>query len=426
MDSTQKLKVLFKGWINIPHSYAVVNCFQLIHLYKNYNTKLDIYVEEMQYFQNHWNNCKKLVYNEEYNNILKNLKSWNGEDVDVVYSITYPYNITPHYNKDGKKVPKCVFYTSEFSQLDLHYFSCDNKTFGKNEDVVEHLLENPQIYFTSPSVWSSRGIYKYGVTQNRNYIITHGVDSNIFNLHTDNKVRKSIRNFYNIKDTDILLMNIGAMTQNKGIVLILEALNRLVNRLGYSQFKLLLKGTGDLYTSKSFLDIYFNKLQAENTIKPEEMDNLLKNHIIFSDKTVTYQRINDMFNAADMYISPYLAEGFNLVALECISAGLPVLIPETGSTKEFIEDIYRNGGNDYIYYVKSQVGEFQGGLRQNIINVDDIVDTIVKKIPDINYFKDNRNDSHDIVKQFLQENYSWDAVSNMLYQYLMYIHLSQN
>ena len=32
----KSLSILFCGWINIPHSYAIVNCFQLVHLYKNY------------------------------------------------------------------------------------------------------------------------------------------------------------------------------------------------------------------------------------------------------------------------------------------------------------------------------------------------------------------------------------------------------
>lgn len=425
METQQKLRVLFRGWVEIAHSYAIVNCFQLVHLYKNYNDKLDIYIEEMEYFRQEWNNSKKLIYSEEYNNIIRNFKKWNGEDVDVVYSITYPYNVTPVYNKNGKVIPKCVFYTSEFSQLDTHYFSCNGGTFNNNTDLVAHFLKHPEMHFTSPSNWSARGLLRYGVVEKRNYTITHGVDSSIFKLHQDKTKRKQLRNFYKIKDDEILLMNIGAMTQNKGIMLILEALNRLVNRMGYKQFKLLLKGTGDLYTSKSFLETYFQKLKADRVMSNEEVDKLLTEHIIFSDKTVSYERINDMFNAADLYLSPYLAEGFNLVALESISAGLPVLIPETGSTKEFIEDIYRNGGSDYIYYVNSQVAEFQGGLRQNIISVDDIVETIIKKIPSINYSKENRHDSYDIVSQFIKENYSWDAVSTMLYQYLLYISLSQ-
>jgi hypothetical protein len=36
----------------------------------------------MPYFREEWNSSKKLVYSEEYNNIIRNFKKWNGEKVD--------------------------------------------------------------------------------------------------------------------------------------------------------------------------------------------------------------------------------------------------------------------------------------------------------------------------------------------------------
>ena len=44
------LNILIIGWFNIPHSYAIVNCFQTIHLLKKYNQKLNIYIKEYKYF----------------------------------------------------------------------------------------------------------------------------------------------------------------------------------------------------------------------------------------------------------------------------------------------------------------------------------------------------------------------------------------
>ena len=56
------LNILIIGWFNIPHSYAIVNCFQTIHLIKKYNNKLNIYIKEYKYFNEEWNNKKLLVY----------------------------------------------------------------------------------------------------------------------------------------------------------------------------------------------------------------------------------------------------------------------------------------------------------------------------------------------------------------------------
>ena len=96
----QPLKLLVRGWTQIPHSYAIICCFQIIHLYLNYGpdgkikrNAIDIYIEEAPYFNPEWNNKKKWVYSEEYNNILKNLKVYNNESIDIMYSVTYPYNI---------------------------------------------------------------------------------------------------------------------------------------------------------------------------------------------------------------------------------------------------------------------------------------------------------------------------------------------
>ena len=71
--SISKIKILFRSWVEIAHSYAIVNCFQIIHLYKNHGDKIEIYIQEMPYFRPEWNSQKKLVYNPEYNNIIKNL-----------------------------------------------------------------------------------------------------------------------------------------------------------------------------------------------------------------------------------------------------------------------------------------------------------------------------------------------------------------
>jgi glycosyltransferase involved in cell wall biosynthesis len=371
MENKDKVKILFRGWFEIPHSYSLVNCFQIVNLYKKYKDKIDFYIEEMPYFREEWNNSRKLVYNSESNNIIKNFKKWNGEKLDLIYSITYPYDINMYNNdKEHDVIPKCVFYTSEFATLDTNYFSL--KTPILNDDMIrEYVSKHDKLYMTSPSVWSSKGMEKYGMPSHRNRIITHGVDTDLFKY--DISSRNNIRQFYGIKDDEILLINIGSMTKNKGMLFILQLLNILVNKLNKKYYKLLLKGTADLYSSKRFLEIYFEELQHGGVMTKEEMQNLLSNNIIFTDKTLSYSKINDLFNAADLYLSPYLAEGFNLTCLESLSANLPVMVPRTGSTKEYIEDIYNNGGESHIFYIKSKVINVGNGLQQNEIIIKYII-----------------------------------------------------
>lgn len=407
-----KIRVLFQGWIHVPHSYACVNCFQLIHLQQNYQDRLEIFVEEKEYFRPEWNNVKKLVYKKEFNEIIQNLKVWKGEDVHVVYSITYPYNLTP-ITINNKSVPKCVFYTSEFAALDTSYFTCEGKTFHSMSDVLNHIKEH-NIYFTAPSEWSANGLKQIGISSTNNRVITHGVDTTTF--FKDNTKRDRVRKFYNVKDDELLLLNIGAMTQNKGIVELLCALNVLINKKGHDKFKLLLKGTGDLYQSQQFLEVYFSGLKSQGLLTDTEKDNLLLNHIIFTDKTFSYETLNDIYNASDLYISPYLAEGFGLVPLESLSSGLHVMVPKTGSTKGYMDDIYSNGGQDCIHYIDSNIGTLPNGFMQNIIRVDSIVSALINFKMVYPNLKSDRTAQN--MRDFIVKEYSWNKVSHLLFDYL--------
>jgi glycosyltransferase involved in cell wall biosynthesis len=394
-----KIKVLFQSWHQVQHSYGIVMCFLLFHLHKNYKNEIDIYIEEMPYFNKKWNDTKKNIYNNDYNKVLSLFKVYNNESVDLIWRQTYPYNITVI----DSNIPMIVFYTSEFSKLDPSYFNIDNVKMLDDVIIKKHLEDNKQIHFTTPSKWSSTGLNDYC---NRDCIITHGVDCNIFYNKNDNVTRNKIREKYNIKDSDILLINIGAMTGNKGILLILQAMHHLINVLGKYEYKLLLKGSNDLYTSREFLENYLNQL--ENVISKQHSERL-QSHIIFITDTIQFKTLNDLYNACDLYVSPYICEGFNLTVLEALSAGLNVLIPKTGSTREYISDIYNNSGNEFIHYIQSTIIECSNGFC-NKINMNSFLDTLIN-------FKKGKNGYIEMV-DYIKNNYSWDTVSKLVYNYI--------
>ncbi len=69
-----KFSLLVNGWINIPHSYAIVNCMQLIHLHKNFKDQVDIYIQETEYYGKNWFRNSQSIYNDEYTAILNQLR----------------------------------------------------------------------------------------------------------------------------------------------------------------------------------------------------------------------------------------------------------------------------------------------------------------------------------------------------------------
>ena len=397
------ISVLFEGWRLLQHSYGNVLAFLLIHLWKQYGpdkmNEIIFYVRECSYPDINWKNNQKLTYSREYNRILKNFKAYNGEKVDIIYRQTYPYNLEPP--QTPTPIPVCVFYTSEFAVLNNSYFHHDPK-----QDIRNYLIKNPNFYFTAPSEWSSRGMTPFLEDKTRNRIVSHGVDTSIFYRHSNDSMRQQIRRKYGVLDNDILLINIGAMTMNKGIFLILEALHHLVI-IKKLPFKLLLKGMTDLYKSREFVDAYINHLGYNATN--------LKSHIIFIDGTLNYSEINDLFNASDLYISPYLAEGFGLTMLEALASGLRVLVPRTGSASDYIDPIYKNGGEQYIYYVDSVIIQDNTGLYKNQIDKTGIIDILSKNIRNIKTTLDDK--TYLLLKKYIKKNYSWYKVSTDLYNY---------
>jgi glycosyltransferase involved in cell wall biosynthesis len=392
-----KIAVLFNGWINIPHSYAIVNCMQLIHLYKNFSDKISIYTQELGYFQDNWNAHKQLIYGDEYNEILRSLKTWNGEHVDLIYSISFPYDVSPSGN-----TPKCIFYTSEMLILDTMYFK---PRFNNIEEINTHLLQNKTLYFTTPSLWSSSGMtLNYDINEKRNRIIPHGSDANIFK-RLSSQTRDNIRANLGITKDTIVLGLFGAMTQNKGIHHLLIAFSNIISVHARTNYKLMLKGNDNLYNSKNNVEMVLNALNLPAKILE---------YILFIGDTIPFSTMNYMYNIVDLYVSPYMAEGFNLSPLEALSTGTRVLVPRTGSTVKYISDIQQNGGNDFITYVDSTINKNIAGQSYNNINDADLVSAILSV--DFSHELDPST-----MISYINKEYSWNKACESLYEYFLYI-----
>ena len=269
---SEKIRILFDGWINLPHSYGIVLSFIIIHLYKKYNDKIEFFIKEDDYHNPAWYSKKQLVYTKEYNKIIQNLKKYNGEDVDLIYRQTFPYNVS--VSQKNLKIPKIIFFTSEYKSLNTDYFKFKKPNNQElNSYLKKYLTHYSNIYFTCPSIWSDKGIDQYLEDKSRCRIITHGVDTTLF--YNDLSQRDLIRKKYNIKDTDFLLINMGAMTINKGILSILDVMNILINKLGRKDIKLILKCSVDMYNCGAYFENYFMNFKRLNVFTESEIKNFV-------------------------------------------------------------------------------------------------------------------------------------------------------
>jgi len=66
------------------------------------------------------------------------------------------------------------------------------------------------------------------------------------------------------------------------------------------------------------------------------------------------------------------------------------------------------------------------GFKQNHIDVDDLINTLVERESYINGMKEGRYKYNELKDVYIRENYSWSKVAELLYDYLEEIKYSCN
>ena len=271
------MKLLIKGWIGIYHSYAVVNYFQLKSLLKR--DDIDVYFEELPFYSPAWK--KSFACDLPF-------KQYQGEEVDLIYRIAFPYVI------EETNVKQILFYTSECGN-----FIAEN--FNKSLNEIKGLVESGKLVLVTPSERSAEAFTKHHIPVE---VIPHGVDSEIF------KPKEKARN------AEKVFLNVSAMSGNKNIPLILKAFSQLD-----SNNILILKGSKELYRAEESCQKYLSELD----ISKEKREELFSRIIIILD-SFNFQQMNELYNCADVYLDAGVNEGFTLPIVESMACGLPVIL----------------------------------------------------------------------------------------------------
>jgi glycosyltransferase involved in cell wall biosynthesis len=209
---------------------------------------------------------------------------------------------------------------------------------------------------------------------------------------------QNVKKKYEIKDENIVLSNIGAMSENKGIEVLVSAYGILKKK--YKNLKLILKDQSNLYgitTNHIFENIKKSEFNKKFNIINYEM----KKDIIIISKNLSIKELKEIYSITNCYVSPYLAEGFNLTPLEAVACGTQIVVTKGGSTDDYFhncmgyqiesEEIKRE---DNSYILKPKIDSLIAILDQKIINKED------------NYQIDRSN--------FVNKNFSWRVVVNKL------------
>ncbi|MEL6964078.1 MAG: glycosyltransferase family 4 protein [Pseudomonadota bacterium] len=130
-------------------------------------------------------------------------------------------------------------------------------------------------------------------------------------------IRPADRQAYGLSDDDVLLVTVGRLVARKGLTQLVELMPELTGQ----RAKLLVIGTGP----------------EEAMLKAESAERGLDEHVRFLG-ALTDQEKFDVLGMSDLYVSSSQHEGFGLVFLEGMAAGLPVVCYDHGGQTDFLVD----------------------------------------------------------------------------------------
>lgn len=311
-------KLLVEGWRGISHSYAMVNQYELIEFKKQ---NIDLHFKDLPFYKESWadekNHCG---FSQQSLEELYSIQEPSlGERLDVTYRVGFPYFLYP-----SKSETLFVYGTSEYQRI------TEGMVFQGPKKLA---FRDLPLKIITPSHWSKLGFLKAGFRDEQITVISHGVDQAIFKP-LDSQTREQYRALLGAQNGDFIILSIGAMTSNKGIDVLLLAYFNLYHH--YPNIKLVLKDQRGVH-GQTAQDLV-RSICAEKMIdmtSPVVAEAISR--IVFIGQNLTLVQLNGLYGAADVYVSPYRAEGFNLPPLEAAASGTPIIVTKGGATDDYVD-----------------------------------------------------------------------------------------
>lgn len=300
--------LLVRGWRFLPHSYAVVNHFQLAELSRR---EVRLFHLDAPFANPEWVAAESLL-DAERDAVVRAVPALPSDldprEIDAWLNMSVPY---PLAASPARRT--FTFGTSEWGMV-------APGAVGLAAGARASLGDAP-VEFITPSQWSRAGFLRSGARPARVHVVPHGADTSALRPG-DREAERARRGW----DATIVFLNIGAMSVNKGIDVLLRAFAAVVAE--HPGALLVLKGSDALYSSRGMFE---NRLAL---LAPAEAAKVLP-RTVYVGESLSLAELASLYVAADAYVCPYRAEGFNLPALEAIACGVPVLCTAGGPTDDF-------------------------------------------------------------------------------------------
>ena len=305
-------RLLVEGWRFIPHSYALVaqsHCLCLLQ-----EQELELRFVDLPYYFDRWRRTRG-VFTAEQEASLAGLRAPEPDFLPQATLTMRPERPDFSAPRSGRRF---AFGTAEYRVL------AEERRSG-----LRSAAEVPDtVSVVTPSRWSALAYERFGLPRERIHVVPHGIDPAV--VRPDGTARNAAREALGLRDAFVYL-SVGAMTWNKGLDVLLAAFARIAEN--EPEARLFLKGADALYPSREMVRSVLDDLsaRARETVAAK---------LIYNGDTYSARMMADLFRAADSYVSPYRAEGFNLPVLEAVACGVPVICTGGGPTDEFTQESF--------------------------------------------------------------------------------------
>lgn len=206
---------------------------------------------------------------------------WGNVPEVVQEPLKHGVKPVPWFNSDGW----VANYQDEFNKLDLMF---------------------------TTSQWV-KDIYKRdGVDVSKIVPMHIGIDTSFFKPIKNDQIKKAIRQMFDIKDNEKMILTIGGDVTSKGAQEMFKALADLDKE--FKDWK---------YVCKSWPSECAAEWREKEEALVEELG--IEDKVIFIDDEFTQEFMVHLLNACDIYAAPSRIEGFGMIQVEAMACGKPVI-----------------------------------------------------------------------------------------------------
>jgi glycosyltransferase involved in cell wall biosynthesis len=181
---------------------------------------------------------------------------------------------------------------------------------------LSYILKNSDYFISVSENTKNELITHAGISPNRIYVVTHGVDKKFRKKQNFRKIKDQLQQKYNLIRPYILY--VGAIGIHKNIMGILSAYRTIANKISHD---LVMAGPPDSASdyAKQFIDEFG-----------------LSKNVHFLGLIRETEDLADIYNGADLFVFPSFYEGWTSPPLEAMACGTPVITSNCSSLPETV------------------------------------------------------------------------------------------